>query len=105
LPNAFRYRKEFTPACSCRRPGQSWADALKNADDSTTLESGDIVVTDQKAKALSQAPQGPAGKPTKNGASQADPNAPAGTPAASATGTDGTKRAVRTVGPPFVSAH
>ena len=57
LPNAFRYRKEFTAACSCRKPGQSWADALKNADDSTTLESGDIVVTDQNAKALSQAPK------------------------------------------------
>ena len=57
LPNAFRYRKELVSSCSCRRPGQSWADALKNADDSGTLESGDIVVTDQKAKALSQVPQ------------------------------------------------
>src|SRR5262249_31476126 len=46
LPNAFRYRKEIIAGCSCRRPGQSWADALKNADDSSTLESGDIVVTD-----------------------------------------------------------
>src|SRR5208282_3225568 len=34
LPNAFLYRRQFTAACSCRRPGQSWADALKNADDS-----------------------------------------------------------------------
>ena len=50
-----------SPACSCRRPGQSWADALKNADDSSTLESGDIVVTDQNAKALSQPPK-PGGK-------------------------------------------
>ena len=33
LPNAFRYRKEIVAGCSCRRPGQSWADALKNADD------------------------------------------------------------------------
>jgi len=55
LPNAFRYRKEIVAGCSCRRPGQSWADALKNADDSTTLESGDIVVTDQNARALSPA--------------------------------------------------
>ena len=31
LPNAFRYRREFTSNCSCRRPGQSWADALKNS--------------------------------------------------------------------------
>ena len=33
LPTAFQYRKEFSAACSCRRPGQSWADALKGADD------------------------------------------------------------------------
>ena len=33
LPNAFHYRKEFTAACSCRKPGQSWGDALKDADD------------------------------------------------------------------------
>jgi hypothetical protein len=107
LPTAFHYRKEFTAACSCRRPGQSWADALKNADDSTTLESGDIIVTDQKAKALSQPPQAPAGKPTKAGTGQPDAKAPAAVPApaATATGADGTKAAVRTVGPPFVSPH
>ena len=57
LPNAFHYRKEFTAACSCRKPGQSWGDALKDADDCTTLQGGDIVVTDQTAKTLSQAPQ------------------------------------------------
>ena len=70
LPSAFHYRKDFVASCSCRRPGQSWADALKNADDSTTLESGDIVVTDQKAKALSQAPQQalPGKPPAKDGA-------------------------------------
>src|SRR5215831_4943019 len=28
LPNAFKYRTEVVPACSCRRPGQSWAQAL-----------------------------------------------------------------------------
>ena len=68
LPNAFRYRKEFSgAACSCRRPGQSWADALKNADDASTLEAGDIVVTDQNSKTLSQAPQ-PKAKPPPKGA-------------------------------------
>ena len=75
LPSAFHYRKDFVASCSCRRPGQSWADALKNADDSTTLESGDIVVTDQKAKALSQAPQQalPGRPPAKDGAQPARP--------------------------------
>ncbi len=103
LPNAFRYRKEITAGCSCRRPGQSWADALKNADDSTTLESGDIIVTDEKAKALSQAP--PAKLP-KAATAQPDPTATAATaPTANATPTDPSKRTVRTVGPPFLSAH
>jgi hypothetical protein len=114
LPNAFHYRKEFTAACSCRKPGQSWGDALKDADDSTTLQGGDIVVTDQTAKTLSQAPQP---KPVKGapGATAAQPAAdtttPASTPAttpasaqpANASDTDPSKRTVRTVGPPFVS--
>jgi hypothetical protein len=99
LPAAFQYRKQFTPACSCRRPGQSWADALKDADDPSTLESGDIVVTDKNAKALSQVPQ-PAGKtPQKPGVT---PAAASATPASGGT-TDSGKRAVRTVGPPFMS--
>jgi hypothetical protein len=108
LPNAFHYRKDFSAACSCRRPGQSWADALKNADDSTTLESGDIVVTDQKSKALSQAPQQalPGKPPAKDGAtSQPDPNAPPAAADASAPDANAGPRTVRTVGPPFVSAH
>src|ERR1700722_12133022 len=32
-PNAFRYRQEFNPSCSCKAPGQTWADALKTIDD------------------------------------------------------------------------
>jgi hypothetical protein len=110
LPNAFHYRKEFTAACSCRKPGQSWGDALKDADDSTTLQGGDIVVTDQTSKTLSQAPQP---KPVKGApaAAAAQPAAgtptPAATPAsaqpANASDTDPSKRTVRTVGPPFVS--
>ena len=28
LPNALKYRTEFNPSCSCKKPGQSWADAL-----------------------------------------------------------------------------
>jgi hypothetical protein len=109
LPNAFHYRKEFVAACSCRRPGQSWADALKNADDSSTLESGDIVVTDQNAKALSQAPQPKGKQPAKGAAGQAGATAtPAGSPTtadASALATTPSAAGVRTVGPPFVAAH
>jgi hypothetical protein len=105
LPNAFRYRKEVSAACSCRRPGQSWADALKNADDSSTLANGDIVVTDQNAKALSQ-PK-PQGKPATSGAT-AQPGTtsnPSATTATPSTANDAGKRTVRTVGPPFLSSQ
>jgi hypothetical protein len=107
LPNAFHYRKEFTAACSCRKPGQSWADALKDADDSSTLQGGDIVVTDQTAKTLSQAPQPKPAKGAPAAAVQpaAATTTPAPTPASAqpANTTDPGKRTVRTVGPPFVS--
>jgi hypothetical protein len=97
LPNAYRYRKEVTAGCSCRKPGQSWGDALKNADDATTLEQGDIVVTDQTAKTLSQAP--------KQGGKTAAPNVslPSAAAVSAPAPTDPTKRVVRTVGPPFLS--
>src|SRR5215471_10965369 len=109
LPNAFRYRKEIVAGCSCRRPGQSWADALKNADDSSTLESGDIVVTDQNAKALSQPklPGKPAAATTQPGANSATAvtTTPTATATTSTVGTDNGKRTVRTVGPPFLSSQ
>jgi len=44
LPTAFSYRKQYNAACSCRLPGQSWAEALRQGDDQT-IERGDIVVT------------------------------------------------------------
>jgi|RhiMethySRZTD1v2_1073278.scaffolds.fasta_scaffold28802_5 hypothetical protein len=53
LPNAFRYRQELNAACSCRRAGESWAAALGGTPDET-VQRGDIVVTDEKAKELSQ---------------------------------------------------
>jgi Protein of unknown function (DUF2865) len=120
LPTAFQYRKEYNAACSCRKPGQSWADALKGADDASTLENGDIVVTDQNAKQLSQPAAPPApkgakpGKPAAGGTAAAPASSAAGaqassTPGAQAPSTDVSadtpKGTVRTVGPPFVAAH
>ena len=54
LPTAFQYRKALNPACSCRRPGESWADALKASGADDTVAPGDVVVTEQNAKRLSQ---------------------------------------------------
>jgi hypothetical protein len=111
LPNAFHYRKEVVSTCSCRRPGESWADALRNADDSSTLETGDIVVTDKNAKALSQVPPSPPGKLPPKGASgqpaanAAPPASAAPDPGAANASADAKNRKVRTVGPPFVSSQ
>jgi Protein of unknown function (DUF2865) len=101
LPNAFRYRKEVVAGCSCRGPGQSWADALKNADDTTTIENGDIVVTDRNAKTLSQAPKQP-GKPAAISAA-AKSATPANPPSPAANSASGQAKPVRVVGPPFLS--
>jgi Protein of unknown function (DUF2865) len=119
LPNAFSYRKQINPACSCRAPGQSWADALRPIDDQT-IERGDIVVTEERAKQLSQPrfdAQGkpvsldPSGRPAPapRGATTTPPVAapPANTaqPAAPAAEEpveqDPSKRKVRAVGPTF----
>jgi hypothetical protein len=113
MANAFAYRKAFNPSCGCKAAGQTWADALKQIDDQT-IERGDIVVTEERAKQLSQPQVDAQGKPTKPGTAQAQPVA--ATPAASAAGsasaaadttgdTDAGKRKVRAVGQPFLPAH
>ena len=102
LPAAYRYRSQLVAGCSCRRPGESWQDALKNADDSSTLENGDIIVTDQNAKALSQ-PSRPAGKQQAAVNPTGAKTAPA-TSTASAVVPEHPKGSVRMVGPPFLSS-
>jgi len=108
LPTAFSYRKEVNKACSCKRAGQTWADALKQLDDNT-LEQGDILVTDERAKQLSQPRVDAQGKridPRANRPGQTPAAAGSSTaPAQPATATSGEKRQVRTVGPTFVPAH
>jgi hypothetical protein len=100
LPTAYRYRTQLISGCSCRKPGESWEDALKNADDSSTLESGDIVVTDQNAKTLSQPPKA-GGKTVATALPNASLAAPASTPVAAIP--EKPKGPVRVVGPPFLS--
>jgi hypothetical protein len=55
LPNAFKYRQTFDPTCSCRRPGQSWADALSQTPD-RTLVRGDIIVDEKGKQSTPQVP-------------------------------------------------
>jgi hypothetical protein len=105
LPNAFAFRKAFNPSCSCRPPGQTWQQTLRHLDDDT-LEQGDIVVTEEQAKLLSQPPdqRGKAAPAAKGKGAQPKAETPATPPAASQPkqkNTDG-KPKVRTVGPPFI---
>jgi hypothetical protein len=108
LPNAFKFRSEFNPSCSCKAAGQSWADALKSVDDKAAAEQqGDIIVTEESAKKMQQQRLGKAAPTTgKKGAPLppgAATNAPAATPPAdnaAAPPTD--NKSIRTVGPTFL---
>jgi hypothetical protein len=125
MPNAFRYRTALDQTCSCRKPGESWSQALKNVDD-PTVEQGDIVVNDQRARQLSQpridaqgkpirqAPlaAAPAAQPAQRAAQTAAPAAaPAPAAATEATPSDDgpskpdPNRKVRSVGPTFLPAR
>ena len=57
LPNAFKFRTRFTPNCSCKREGQSWAQSLVKAESMLVRHKGDIFVTPMQAEALSRPPK------------------------------------------------
>jgi hypothetical protein len=103
LANAFKYRREFSPTCSCRAAGQSWADALKPIDDSANIQQGDIVVTEESAKAMQQ--RDAQGRPIRTPATKGAPAAASNT-TTSPTPPANTKppgdRPIRTVGPTFL---
>ncbi|NEU10725.1 DUF2865 domain-containing protein [Methylobacterium sp. BTF04] len=54
LANAFKFRTSFTPNCSCKREGQSWAQSLVKAESMMVRHRGDIFVTPMQAEALSR---------------------------------------------------
>ena len=107
LPNAFRFRTEFNPSCSCKAPGQTWADALKSIDDKTTAEQqGDIIVTEESARKMARPLTKAAPASAKKGAATAS-SAPADTPAPtqpanSTSGATTGNNQIRTVGPTFI---
>lgn len=102
LPNAFKYRQAFNPSCSCKAQGQTWADALKSVDDRG--EQGDIIVTDERAKQMSQ-PRDAQGRPIRQPAQKGGaPAATAGTPE-TPQAAPAADRPIRTVGPTFIPAN
>jgi hypothetical protein len=103
LPNAFKYRTEFNPSCSCRAAGQSWAEALKAVDDqSAAAQQGDIIVTEESARKMQQRAQTKAAAGKKGvpaATAQQQPAAADATTAPAAPASDGQ---IRTVGPTFI---
>jgi len=109
LPTAFKFRSEFNPSCSCKAAGQSWADALKSADDKAAAEQqGDIIVTEESAKKMQQRQltKGAPATTAKKGATPAPTTAtaPATPPPAdaSAATTSSENKPIRSVGPSFL---
>jgi hypothetical protein len=76
-PNALKFRQSFDSSCSCRRRGQSWAEALANAETKLGRESkGDIYVTPEKSAEMSRPKIDPKAKAAKAAAAAAaDPAA------------------------------
>lgn len=113
LPTAFKYRTSFDALCSCRQPGESWANALRNVDD--PVVSGDVVVNEERAKQLSQPRFDAQGKPIRpdqqkatrpTGPAAAAPPAPGSVQTASdEPSKPDPNRKVRAVGPTFIPAR
>jgi hypothetical protein len=112
-PNAFHYRTEFNPSCACKAAGQTWSDALKTIDDKASVDQGDIIVTEERAKKMSQPLSKPSSVAQRKGVAAA--NAPAPTAAdapamasdGAATSSDPTSanKPIRSVGPTFIPAR
>jgi hypothetical protein len=107
-PNAFRFRQEFNPSCSCKAAGQTWADALKAIDDKAAAEQqGDIIVTEESAKKMSRPQAKPAATPGKKGSTTAVAPTADATPASAGTasGASSDNKPIRSVGPTFIQTR
>lgn len=103
LPNAFKYRQSFNPQCTCKQQGETWAEALKGIDDRASVEQGDIIVTDERSKQMSQPRPTQAKQPAKGSAPQTQqPAAQTPAPQQSTETSGGGDRPVRQVGPTFI---
>ncbi|KQP61540.1 hypothetical protein ASG40_02370 [Methylobacterium sp. Leaf399] len=54
LANAFKFQKSFTPNCSCKAEGRTWAQSLVKAESMMVRHKGDIFVTPMQAEAMSR---------------------------------------------------
>ena len=113
LPNALKFEKSFDPACTCKPPGQGWAEALAGAEELLgRARKTDIVVTPETSAELAKPAFQKTARPpsTKQPSASAGPEDEAGNAPAAAegpagteevTGPDGVKRRVRIIVPPL----
>jgi hypothetical protein len=88
LPNAGKYTRSFDPTCGCRKQGESWIVALRDAERMLDRQRGDVIVTQAKSDELSK-PRAVATPRRPKNAPAAPTPAPA--PAAEAIPTAGTE--------------
>jgi hypothetical protein len=74
LPNAGKFEKAYDPSCSCRRKGQTWAEALADAEARYGHEKHDILVTPEKSAEMARPIIDPKAKPATD--SKGKPVAP-----------------------------
>ncbi len=76
LSNAGKFEQSYDPGCSCRRKGESWAEALADAEARYGHEKHDIIVTPEKSAEMARPIIDPKAKPA------VDPKAKPGAPGA-----------------------
>jgi Protein of unknown function (DUF2865) len=54
LPNAHKFEQSYDSSCSCRRAGESWAEALANAEAKYGHNAHDVLVTPEKSAEMSR---------------------------------------------------
>ena len=63
LPNGHKFEQTFDASCSCRAPGQNWAQALARAEAKYGHNPHDVVVTEEQSLRMSRPLQDPKAKP------------------------------------------
>ncbi len=80
LPNAGKYQRSFDSTCTCKAQGQTWSQALKEAEYLLDKRKGDVIVTEQRAAELSR-PKAERPDPRRRGAAPAPAVQPTAIPA------------------------
>jgi hypothetical protein len=107
IPNAFKYKTSWDASCTCKAPGESWANAVKDDPNAPApLGQGDIVVTEERAKIMN-APRDAKGRPIlpqsqKKGTAPGPAAAAAPASAPEPVDPNAPKKPIRSVGPKFL---